>query len=81
MTVSLLNLQPVILSIIPVLVMMLMFALNRKKLWLVRLTLAGMVLMVVFLMLFQYLDYKHFENCLLKGEGYNPFHNICIQFN
>ncbi|PSW20663.1 hypothetical protein C9I98_07395 [Photobacterium sanctipauli] len=78
---SLIDFQPLFMSLAPTSVGMLLFALNRKKMWLAKLSLAGMVLAVIFLVLFQYLDYKYLESCLMQGEGYNPFHNTCIKLS
>ncbi|MGF1702034.1 hypothetical protein L4D09_17230 [Photobacterium makurazakiensis] len=79
MSLSLLDFKLLFISLAPSSVVMLLFALNRKKMWLARLSLVGMVIAVIFLAVFQYLDYKHFENCLLQGESYNNFYSKCIK--
>ncbi|MGF1727105.1 hypothetical protein [Photobacterium nomapromontoriensis] len=81
MTVAVLDIQPLLLTIAPISVLVMLFALKRKKIWLVKLSLLGMVLSVFVIFAFQYLDYRHFENCLMQGEVYNPLRNSCIQLH
>ncbi|WP_156136254.1 hypothetical protein [Photobacterium gaetbulicola] len=81
MMVTVLQLQPVLLSIAPVSVAVMLYAMKRKKLWLMRVSLLGMVLSVFLLFAFQYLDYRYLESCLQQGEVYNPLQNSCIKFN
>ncbi|WP_146157050.1 hypothetical protein [Photobacterium rosenbergii] len=81
MMVTVLQLQPVLLSIAPVSVAVMLYAMKRKKVWLMRLSLIGMVLSVLLLFAFQYLDYRHLENCLQQGEVYKPFQSQCFKFN
>ncbi|PSU35689.1 hypothetical protein C9I99_01330 [Photobacterium lutimaris] len=79
--VTVLQLQPVFLSIAPVSVAVMLYAMKSKKLWLMRFSLIGMVISVFLLFAFQYLDYRYLENCLLQGEVYNPLLSSCIKLN
>ena len=68
-------------SIAPASVALMLYALNRKKRGLVKLSLVGMIVAVVMLCGFQYLDYKHLEGCMRQHEVYNPLLQTCIKFN
>ena len=82
MAVSAVSFLPLSLIIAPISMIVLMIALKKKKVWLTRLCLFGMGLAVLLLVIFQYMDYKHFEDCLLQGAGYyKPFRGACITFN
>ncbi|WP_299012832.1 hypothetical protein [uncultured Photobacterium sp.] len=75
------NLLPFTLLIAPISLFCLMFALKKRNVWLIRVSLLGLVLVAMLLVVFQYLDYKHFEDCLLKGADYSAFKGSCIKFN
>ncbi|MFB9933083.1 hypothetical protein ACFFLZ_04165 [Photobacterium aphoticum] len=79
--VSVFDLQPFFLSIAPMSVALMLYALHRKKRGLVKLSLAGMLLAVFLLGIYQYLDYKHLEDCMRQHEVYNPLQQSCIKFN
>ncbi|RWX55600.1 hypothetical protein EDI28_09600 [Photobacterium chitinilyticum] len=81
MSLSAVNFLPFTLLLAPISVFLLWLALKKKKVWLIRLALVGLVLAVLLLVVFQYLDYKHFENCLLQGANYGVFRGTCIQFD
>lgn len=80
-TVSVFETQPLLLSIAPISVLVMLLALNRKKIWLVKLSLIGMVLSVIVIFAFQYLDYRHLESCMMQGGVYNPLQNACTKFH
>ncbi|GAL02350.1 hypothetical protein JCM19237_5243 [Photobacterium aphoticum] len=40
-----------------------------------------MLLAVFLLGIYQYLDYKHLEDCMRQHEVYNPLQQSCIKFN
>lgn len=81
MSLSAVNFLPLTLLVAPVSFFLLWLALKKKKVWLIRLSLVGLVLAALLLVIFQYLDFKHFEDCLLQGASYSAFRGTCIQFN
>ncbi|MGF1687252.1 hypothetical protein L4C36_11250 [Photobacterium japonica] len=81
MSLSVFDLQPLLMSIAPASVALMLYALNRKKRGLVKLSLVGMIVAVIMLFGFQYLDYKHLEDCMRQHEVYNPLLQTCITFN
>ncbi|ELR66943.1 hypothetical protein C942_04642 [Photobacterium marinum] len=80
MALSVTSLLPFTLLIAPISLFCLMLALKKRKVWLIRISLLGLVLTAVLLVLSQYLDYKHFVDCLLQGADYSAFSGDCIQF-
>ncbi|KLV04032.1 hypothetical protein ABT56_15505 [Photobacterium aquae] len=74
-----LDFQPLFLGLAPLSVGTLLYALNSRKKWLARVALVGMLVSMLIIMVFQYLDYKHLEDCLLKGEVYTPLSQHCIK--
>jgi uncharacterized BrkB/YihY/UPF0761 family membrane protein len=81
MSLSAVNFFPFSLLLAPVSALLLWFALKKKKVWLIRLAMVGLVFAALLLVVFQYLDFKQFENCLSQGANYGVFRGSCIQFN
>ncbi|KXI21371.1 hypothetical protein [Photobacterium sanguinicancri] len=73
------NVWVIALTVAPVSMVALVYGMKKKLSWLSVGAVIGLLLSVLLLILSQYTDYKKFEQCLMRGEGYSPFSGLCVK--